>query len=160
LLALDAKLTLASPRGARTVALDSFFSGYRRTALDRGELITAVEIPKPLPSFIRFYKIAKRRTDDISTVAAALAMNWDKSGKIARARFAFGGVAAVPMRALAAEEAITGQRWNEAAVERAQAALEHSIQPISDHRGSGEYRLAVAKSLLAKFLWERREAAA
>jgi xanthine dehydrogenase small subunit len=102
--------------------------------------------------------------DDISTVAAAMAMDWDASGRIARARFAFGGVAAVPLRVLAAEDAVIGphggQRWNDAAVERVQAAVEQSLDPIGDHRGSAEYRLAVAKSLVAKFLWERREAAA
>jgi xanthine dehydrogenase small subunit len=89
-----------------------------------------------------------------------MAMDWDASGRIARARFAFGGVAAIPLRALAAEDAILGQRWNDAAVERAQAALDRTIEPIGDHRGSAEYRLAVSKSLVAKFLWERREAAA
>jgi len=124
------------------------------------ELIAAVEIPKPLPEFVRFYKVAKRRMDDISTVAAAMAMDWDASGKIARARFAFGGVAAIPLRVLAAEEAMVGQRWNDTAVEGAQEVLGHTLEPISDHRGSADYRLAVAKSLVAKFLWERREAAA
>lgn len=160
LLALDARVHLASQRGRRTVPLDSFFSSYRRTALGPGELISAIEIPKPLPEFLRFYKVAKRRMDDISTVAAAMAISWDASGKIARARFAFGGVAAIPLRAMAAEEAILGQRWNDAAVERVQAALDQTLKPISDHRGSADYRLAVAKSLVAKFLWDRREAAA
>ncbi len=164
LLALDARLHLASQRGVRTIPLSSFFTGYRRTVLERGELIKNIEIPKPLPEFVRFYKVAKRRMDDISTVAAAMAMDWDASGRIARARFAFGGVAAVPLRALEAEDAVIdphwGQRWNDAAVERAQAALDRTIAPIGDHRGSAEYRLAVSKSLLAKFLWERREAAA
>jgi xanthine dehydrogenase small subunit len=160
LLALDAEVHLASPRGRRSMPLTSFFTSYRRTALAPDELIAAIEIPKPLPEFVRFYKIAKRRMDDISTVAAAMAIDWDKSGKIARARFAFGGVAAVPMRAFAAEQSIIGRRWNEAAVERAQAALEKALDPISDHRGSAGYRMAVAKSLVAKFLWERREAAA
>jgi xanthine dehydrogenase small subunit len=160
LLALDAQVHLASQRGRRTIPLASFFAGYRQTALAPGELIAAIEIPKPLPEFVRFYKVAKRRMDDISTVAAAMAMDWDASGKIARAGFAFGGVAAVPMRALAAENSIIGQRWNDAAVERVQAALEKTLHPIGDHRGSAAYRLAVAKSLVAKFLWERREAAA
>jgi xanthine dehydrogenase small subunit len=160
LLALDAKVHLASLRGRRVVQLSSFFTGYRRTLLAADELIAAIEIPKPLPEFVRFYKVAKRRMDDISTVAAAMALDWDASGKISLARFAFGGVAAIPMRATAAEEAVIGKRWNDAAVERAQAALERSIEPIGDHRGSAEYRLAVAKSLLAKFLWEQREAAA
>jgi xanthine dehydrogenase small subunit len=160
LLALDARVHLASQRGQRTIALASFFSSYRRTALAPDELIAAIEIPKPLPEFVRFYKVAKRRMDDISTVAASMAMDWDPSGKIARARFAFGGVAAVPMRALAAEQAIVGRRWNDTSVDRVQAVLEQTLDPISDHRGSAEYRLAIAKSLVAKFLWERREAAA
>jgi len=160
LLALDARVHLASQRGRRTVPLSSFFIGYRRTVLAPDELIAAVEIPKPLPEFVRFYKVAKRRMDDISTVAAGMAMDWDGKGKIARVRFAFGGVAAIPLRASAAEDAVLGQRWNDAAVEHAQAALDRTLRPMSDHRGSAEYRLAVSKSLVAKFLWERREAAA
>jgi xanthine dehydrogenase small subunit len=160
LLALGASLHLVSAGGRRMVPLQSFFTGYRRTALVPGELIAAIEIPKPLPSFVKFYKVAKRRMDDISTVAACMAMDWDESGNLAQCRFAFNGVAAVPMRATAAEEAVVGQRWNEAAVERAQAALDRTLWPISDHRGSAEYRLAVAKSLLAKFLWHRRGVAA
>ena len=134
LLALDARVQLASQRGRRTIPLASFFTSYRRTALAPDELIAAIEIPKPLPEFVRFYKVAKRRMDDISTVAAAMAMDWDASGRIARARFAFGGVAAVPLRALAAEEAVArGQRWNDAAVERVQAALERTLR---SHRRS------------------------
>ncbi len=160
LLALDAQVHLASVRGRRMIPLASFFTSYRRTALDPGELITAIEIPKPFPEFVRFYKVAKRRMDDISTVAAALSMDWDTSGRISRVRFAFGGVAAVPLRVSAAEEAVFEQRWTDSTVERAQAALDKTLAPISDHRGSAEYRLEVAKSLIAKFLWERREAAA
>jgi xanthine dehydrogenase small subunit len=160
LLALDARVHLTSLDGRRAVPLSSFFTSYRRTLLAPGEIIAAIEIPKPFPEFVRFYKVAKRRMDDISTVAAAMAMDWDASGRISRARFAFGGVAGIPLRALAAEEAVIGQRWNEAAVELAQAALDRTLSPISDHRGSAEYRLAVAKSLMAKFLWERREVAA
>jgi xanthine dehydrogenase small subunit len=159
LLALDAQVHLSSLRGRRTIPLRSFFAGYRRTELAPDELITSIEMPKPLPEFIRFYKVAKRRMDDISTVAAAMAMDWDSAGKISRARFAFGGVAPIPLRALAAEEAILRQRWNTAAVERAQEVLNRTMEPISDHRGSAEYRLAVSKSLIAKFHWEWMEAA-
>jgi len=160
LLALDASVNLAGRQGRRAIPLHSFFTGYRRTVLAHDELIAAIEIPKPLPEFVRFYKVAKRRTDDISTVAAAMAMNWDRSGRIALARFALGGVSSVPLRALAAEESVLGRRWNDAAVERVQSILERSLHPIGDHRGSAVYRLAAAKSLVAKFLWEsRREAA-
>jgi len=160
LLALDAVLHLASAQGRRTVPLASFFKSYRSTALEPGELLTAIEIPKPLAPAVRFYKVAKRRMDDISTVAAGFALNWDESGRIAAARFAFGGVAAVPMRATEAEEAVLGLRWNQSAVERVQSILDRTLHPITDHRGSAEYRLSVAKSLVEKFWWERQEAAA
>ncbi len=159
LMALDARVHWMGGNGSRSVPLESFFISYRRTLLEPGGLLTAIEIPKPLPSITRFYKVAKRRLDDISTVAAAMAMDRDSSGRIARVRFAFGGVAATPLRAFAAEEAILGKPWNEAAVQRAQAILDRTLEPISDHRGSAEYRREVAKSLVEKFWSETREAA-
>ena len=160
LAAFDAKLHLAGAGGRRTVPLSQFFSGYRQTMLERGELMIAIEIAKPLPTFSRFYKVAKRRMDDISTVAAGMAMDWNAAGRIERARFAFGGVATVPLRVEAAEEAVIGERWNEVTVSRVQSLLARALKPISDHRGSAEYRLAVAQSLIKKFWWERQEAAA
>jgi len=160
LMALNADVHLKSAAGRRALPLHSFFRGYRRTSLVPVEVIAAIEIPKPLPSFMRFYKVAKRRMDDISTVAACMAMDWDASGRVERCQIAFNGVGPVPLRATAAEDALVGQRWNEAAVERAQAALDRTLHPIADHRGSAEYRLAVAKSLIGKFLWDGKKLAA
>ena len=158
LLALDATLHLAGPGGRRTVPLAAFFADYRRSVLAPGELIVAVEIPKPFPAFTRFYKVAKRRMDDISTVAAGFALDLDSSGRVTRARFAFGGVAATPLRVYAAEEAILGQRWNESAAQQVQAVLAGALKPMGDHRGSAEYRRDVSQSLIGKFLWEHQEA--
>jgi len=160
LLAWGAVLHLAGPNGRRTVTLDSFFTAYRRTALELGEMITAIEIPQPTNMFTRFYKMAKRRMDDISTVAAAFALELDSSGRVRTARFAFGGVAATPVRAVTAEEAIIGQAWNLATVRRAQSALARTLRPISDHRGSADYRVEVSKSLVEKLWWDLREEAA
>ncbi len=160
LMAFDAILHLASKRGRRVVALDQVFTGYRSTVLEGGELVTAIEIPKPLPASSRFYKVAKRRMDDISTVSAGFALDRNAPGRIARARFAFGGVGPVPLRVQAAEEAAVGERWNEATVRRVQNILRRTLKPISDHRGSREYRLAVAQSLLDKFCCELQELAA
>jgi len=155
LMALDAVVHAAGPTGRRAIPLASFFVAYRRTALRPGEILITIEIPKPMPTLVRFYKVAKRRMDDISTVAAAMAMDWEGSGYIRRARFAFGGVAATPVRMLEAERAVTGQPWNEAAVERVQRILDRTLTPMSDHRGSKEYRLEVSKSLVEKFWSER-----
>jgi xanthine dehydrogenase small subunit len=154
LLALDALIHLAGFTGRRTIPLSSFFTAYRKTAMEQGEIITAIEIPKPLPQFVRFYKVAKRKLDDISTVAAAMSLDLDAQSRVRRARFAYGGVAATPIRVADAETAIAGQPWNDAAVERVQAILDRTLQPMSDHRGSKEYRLEVSKSLVEKYQWE------
>jgi len=160
LLALDARVRIAGSGAERTLPLDRFFLEYRKTALEAGELLVSIVIPKPLPSVARFYKAAKRRMDDISTVAACLAIDLDAGGRVRRARLAYGGVAPVPMRATEAENAILGARWNQASVEKAQQVLAKTLHPIGDHRGSAAYRLALAQSLLEKFWWEQRGEAA
>src|SRR6185436_2482162 len=107
----------------RSVAVDRFFTGYRKTMLGPGEMLTAIVLPLPFPEDVRFYKIAKRKLDDISTVAAAMSLDRDASGIVTRARFCFGGVAATPLRVTTAEAASVGMPWNEQAVERVQEAL-------------------------------------
>jgi xanthine dehydrogenase small subunit len=155
LLALDADVTIAGPSGQRTLPLSSFFRGYRQTALATGELLVSIQVPKPLPQEVRFFKGAKRVMDDISTIAVGMAVNIDASGRVEHIRLAYGGVAAVPLRAVEAEESLVGQPWNEVSIHRAQKILERTIKPISDHRGSAAYRLALAQSLLEKFWWEQ-----
>jgi xanthine dehydrogenase small subunit len=142
LLALDAQVRIASLDGERIVPLDEFFLGYRKTVLARGEILRSVLIPKPIPAHARFYKVAKRSMDDISTVAAGIAVK----GK--QARLAFGGVASTPVRAIAAERALTTSS------DHAKEELRRTLNPISDHRGSAAYRLAMAQSLLDKYLAE------
>jgi xanthine dehydrogenase small subunit len=155
LMALDAVLHIAGPSATRTLPLAEFFTGYRRTALNPGEMLTAIEIPKPLPRSVRFFKIAKRRADDISTVALAAALDID-GGRVRRARWAFGGVAATPLRVVEAEDAVSGRPWNADAVARVQRILDRALQPVSDHRGSKEYRREVSKCLVEKYYWELR----
>jgi xanthine dehydrogenase small subunit len=136
LLSLDAELRIASRTGDRIVPLHTFFRAYRETDLQRGEIIRSIRIPKPLPLHARFYKVAKRRVDDISTVAAAF------STRAGATRLAFGGVGATPIRAFEAEADIT----------HAREILARTLHPMSDHRGSAAYRLAMAQSLFDKYL--------
>lgn len=159
LLALDASVEIASADGndglvrRRSMRLADFFTGYRTTALRAGELIAAVTIPKPLPRTVRFYKVTKRRLDDISTVSAAFAVD-APHGVVQRAAFAFGGVAPTPVRVAEAEADVVGRPWDLDAVSRAQDVLGRVLAPISDHRGSRDYRLAVARSLVERCWWE------
>ena len=75
LLALDASVVLVSTEGERVVPLTDYFTGYRETVLQPGELIASVRVPLPLAPLTGFHKIAKRRFDDISSVAVAFAID-------------------------------------------------------------------------------------
>jgi xanthine dehydrogenase small subunit len=156
LLALDAAVVIASKPGERVVALRDFFRGYRQTVLAHGEILKTIRIPKPIASHARFYKVAKRSLDDISTVAAGLAMQRDAAGRVLKARFAFGGVAPVPVRSVEAEQTVEGTLWSETDLEAAKTELRRTLKPISDHRGSARYRLALVQNLLEKFRVESR----
>lgn len=151
LLALDADVVLASPRGERVVALDDYFTGYRQTVRAEDELIRAVRLPLPLARVTGFHKIAKRRFDDISSVAVGYALDVT-GGTVVRARIGLGGVAATPLRAVATEDALVGRPWTEDTVRRAAAVLAGEGTPMDDHRASAAYRSAMlGQSLLRLF---------
>lgn len=150
LLALGAELVLAAPDGRRVVAVDDFFTGYRRTQLRRGELIVAVRVPQPQAALTSFQKVAKRRVDDISSVAVALALDLEH-GRVSRVRIGLGGVAATPVRARATEHALLGQRWDADTVERAAEVLAAEGAPIDDVRASAAYRRAMLGQALRRF---------
>ncbi len=154
LLALDASVRIAGPAGDRIVALDGFFTSYRNTMLSANEVLVSIIIPKPFPAIARFYKAAKRRIDDISTVAACIAVHMNDQEIIRTGRLAYGGVAAIPMRAKEAEASLAGELWDTATFQHAQEIVATTLHPIGDHRGSAEYRLAIAQSMIEKFWHE------
>ncbi len=159
LLALDASVVLASRDGERTVPLDGFFTGYRETVRRPGELIAAVRVPLPLAGTVGFHKIAKRRYDDISSVAVSFALDI-VDGVVSRAAIGLGGVAATPVRAREAEAALVGRPWTEATVREAAAVLGRAGTPIDDHRASAAYRAAMLEQSLLRLYVETSEVAA
>jgi xanthine dehydrogenase small subunit len=158
LLALGATLRVAShARGRREIAADDFFQAYRKTALEPDELIEAIVVPKPAAEVSLFVdKISKRRDQDISTVCAACKIVLQ--GDVVRdVRLAFGGMAPVPKRAPSAERALRGRRLDLDAADAAGRALMQDFAPLSDWRGSAEYRLAVARNLMRRLYWRAIE---
>ncbi|HJQ58588.1 MAG TPA: xanthine dehydrogenase small subunit [Vineibacter sp.] len=151
LLALGATVHVRSAmRGSRSIAIDDYFVGYRRTALQADEIIEAIDFEIPETSDIfHVDKVSKRRDQDISAVLGAYRLRVE-AGVVRTARLAFGGMAATPARARQAEAALVGQPWAEATVERAAVALARDFQPLDDWRGSAVYRLAVAGNLLRR----------
>jgi len=151
LLALEARVVLVSGDGEREVDLADYFTGYRTTVRARDELIRAVRIPLPLARFTGFHKIAKRRFDDISSVAVGFALDFGNGdGVISSARIGLGGVAATPLRARATEAALVGREWNLETVRAAASVLGSEGTPLSDHRASAEYRAVMLDRALLK----------
>ncbi|MFH8446417.1 xanthine dehydrogenase small subunit [Streptomyces sp. NPDC018026] len=157
LLALEASLVLADADGEREVPLADYFTGYRQSVRRPGELIRAVRLPLPLSPVTAFHKIAKRRFDDISSVAVAFALDVE-GGTVRKARIGLGGVAATPVRALATEAALEGRPWTTGTAEAAAEVLRGEGTPMSDHRASAGYRAAMLGQSLLKLHAQTTEA--
>ena len=159
LLALDATVQVASATGERTIPLQDFFKGYRVTDLQAGEVIVSVTIPKAITTgavrrLSQSYKIGKRGTDDISIVAASYTVDLDSQNQVIHSRLAYGGVAATPMRAIAIEEWLIGKPWTHATALAAKDQLKTVFMPLSDLRGSADYRCRLVANLFEKFFVE------
>ncbi len=103
-----------------------------------------------------FHKIAKRRFDDISSVAVAFALRLDGAA-VREISIGLGGVAATPVRAAATEQALTGRRWDRDAVRAAAEVMAGEGTPMNDHRASAAYRSAMLRQALLKF-WTQNPA--
>ncbi|MFP3986482.1 FAD binding domain-containing protein [Streptomyces sp. E11-3] len=157
LLALEASVVLADADGERVVPLADYFTGYRQSVRRPGELIRAVRVPLPLSPVVAFHKIAKRRFDDISSVAVAFALDIE-DGIVRKARIGLGGVAATPIRALATEAVLEGEPWAAETVEAAARVLRGEGTPMDDHRASSLYRSAMLGQSLQKLYAQTTEA--
>jgi xanthine dehydrogenase small subunit len=157
LLALNASLVLAAEGANRVVPLAEYFTGYRQSVRQPGELIRTVRIPLPVAPLTGFHKIAKRRFDDISSVAVAYALRLNPDQTVAEARIGLGGVAATPIRALAVEEALAGRPWSRETIAAAAGLMAEAGTPLTDHRASSQYRTAMLRSSLLKFYAEHEE---
>jgi xanthine dehydrogenase small subunit len=151
LIALGAEVELASLSGHRFLPLEDFFLDYRKTELRPDEVIASVSIPKPREGQeFRVYKISKRYDQDISTVCAAFSIVREE-GQVRSARIAFGGMAATPQRAGQAEQALVGSGFDRKAIDACSAAIAAQFKPLTDWRGSADYRLTVAANLAERF---------
>ena len=154
LIALGSRVTLISPRGERNMMLEDFYLDYQRKDLAEDEVLAWLDVPMPCPGLLfRSYKVSKRFDSDISAVCSGYALQL-ADGIIQSARLAYGGMAATPRRARAAEAAMLGRHWDQAAVAAARAALAADFAPLNDHRASSSYRVRVAANLLDRFLAE------
>jgi carbon-monoxide dehydrogenase medium subunit len=151
LLAADARMELQNVRGKREVPAEAFFIDLLTTAIESGELLTAIIVP-PLPGRARYRKLARVHGDYATVSVAAIGA---RDGDRARfVRIAIGACGPRPVRVAAAEALLAGQRVDYAQAERAGEALAAAIDPIDDVRGSAAYRRRVLPALVAETVME------
>jgi xanthine dehydrogenase small subunit len=160
LFVLDAQVELIGPRGTRQVNINQFYSGYRQTVLAPDELILRVVVPLPRrDDLFAAYKVSKRRDLDISTITAAVWMRM-AGHQIGAARMALGGVAATILRLPRTEAWLSGQEFCASTMRHAGGIAREEISPISDVRGSAEYRMRLVENILPKLFHETSERSA
>lgn len=152
LAAYDAEIEVGSARGVRRVRFNDFYTGYRRTVLDRDELVLAVRIPR-LQAGERdfFWKVGTRRAQAISKVvmAAKARIGRDKIESIA---IGVGSVAPTVIRASRTEDLLAQAPLTETLIVEARRMISQEVSPISDLRSTERYRRAVTGNVLLKFL--------
>ena len=162
LVALEAEAVVAGPRGRRRVPLDAFFTGVRQTVLQPDEVLVELVLPaRPAGSGATYVRHTPRRELDIAVVGVASRLDL-RDGHCVKARVVLGAVAPTPVRATAAEALLEGQELSPALLEQAAAAAVESARPISDQRGSAEFRRHLVRVLTRRTLetaWQRAQSA-
>jgi xanthine dehydrogenase small subunit len=154
LIALGASVRLASRAGERTMEVESFITGYRKTALRPGEVMAAIRIPL-LEAGVDFsaYKLSKRFDQDIATVIAAFCLR-RRDGTVDELRASYGGMAPRAMRAANVERAVEGRPWTPETLADIDEVFARDFTPITDHRGGAGYRARAAANLIRRFQME------
>jgi xanthine dehydrogenase small subunit len=157
LFTMDAEIEAAGVHGVRKIKMTEFYLGYKKLALQSDELITKIHVPLPLKSeIVRLFKVSRRQHLDISAFTAAIRLKVER-GKIETAAVTYGGVAAVVMRMPKVEQFLIGREFSLETCREAGKLARSEISPLSDVRGSSDYRLALAENIFSKFYHETAE---
>ena len=149
LLVSDAIVIAERRGGKREISINEFFNQPRLTNLDPHEVITRIRIPFQKESIGAFLKMGERNSSAISIVSAAVLIH-KKENEIDEIRIAAGGVAPKPLRGNKTEALFTGQSVTEEDIHRIAGSIKEEISPISDVRGSAEWRKEITANLVAR----------
>jgi xanthine dehydrogenase small subunit len=152
LYAAGAQLELTGEAGARVVPIDRFYLGYKRFDLKPDEILTRIRIPI-VDDVVRLYKVSRRKDLDISAFTAAIRLRLE-GGSIADPRVVYGGVGPLVLRLPQTESFLAGKQPRLEVFEQAGRVARREITPISDVRGSADYRLQLAENILPKFWYD------
>jgi carbon-monoxide dehydrogenase medium subunit len=159
MLCLGATYHVSGKGGDRRVAAREFYQGAYFTALEPGEILSAIRIPVPVAGHGQSYQKLKRKIGDYATAAAAVVLTLKGSGEVASCSIGLTNVAETPLWAEDAANILVGSRLDAAAVRQAVAAAEAITSPASDQRGPAQYRTKMAGVMLARALARAKERA-
>jgi len=153
LIALNSTVTLASPKGERSMALEEVFVGPGQTVIQPNEILTEVIIPDQAMTGSKYFKFALRKSGALATVGVAVAVQVE--GKtIKDARIALGAVSPTPVRAKEAEKFLIGKETTDGVFEEAGKIACGECKPITDFRASAEYRTDMVRVFTKRALRE------
>ncbi|MBM74702.1 MAG: xanthine dehydrogenase [Proteobacteria bacterium] len=151
----NASIVLWGKQGERKISILDFYLGYKKLNMEADELISKIEIPLPDKNAqIKLYKISARRDLDISCVNAAMQLSCsiiDGQPSVKHVSIAYGGVGPTVVRVPKTEAFLKGKPLSHSTFKKASQLLCQEITPISDVRGSQDFRLQVAQNLLKRF---------
>jgi len=149
LVAAEAAIDIAGPKGRRTVPAGDFFVDYLQTALEPGELVTTIRLPPARKGAASAYQKFARVEGDFATVSAGVVLAMD-GGKCKTVRIAIGACGPTPVRVPAAESALAGTALDDRALASSCEMLAAACDPVDDFRGSAEYRLMLVPVLVRR----------
>lgn len=161
LIVYSAICNIAGPNGRRQLPVEEFCVAPGRTALQNGEFLVSLQIPAPQPGFGAAYlRFIPRNEMDIAVVGAGASVQLDESRtKILSARIALGAVAPKPLFVAAAGEALAGKAISDDVIEEAARLAQAAATPITDMRGTAEYRKHLSAVLTRRALHKAIERA-
>lgn len=158
MMTLGASYRLEGPDGAREVAAVDFYQGAYFTALEPGEVLTAISIPVPADGHGYAYEKLKRKVGDYATAAAAVVLT-KRAGKVASCAIGLTNLSETPLLAEGAAKAVIGTRLDDAALAAAAATARAIMVPAADGRGPVEYRKHVGGIMVMRALKRAAERA-
>jgi CO/xanthine dehydrogenase FAD-binding subunit len=149
----QARAVVAGANGRRELAVEALFRGPGKISLEPGEILVAILLPPAQPrSAAKYLRFTPRREMDIAIAGAGTWLRLDADGAIAEARIVLASVGPTPMRAPTAEQKLAGERPTRALLEEAGRLAAADARPISDTRGSADYRRSLVAVLTARAL--------
>lgn len=152
MIALGAEIEITGAEGKRAVSIDEFFYGFYMTAVQHGEVLTEIRIPKASGNYGSAYHKAERKVGDYATAGVAAMIQIDDQGICTKAGIGLTNVSPLPLRASRSEEVLIGSDLSEAIIAQAAKFASEDCSPSDDLRGNEEYKRHLVKVITKRML--------